>query len=241
MVVQTALYLNPPSEEHRKLCADMANSKGWSVAAEFCDTAPHPASSDSLVGRAELIKAAGDGDITALIIPSLNHLGRSAQQVINLLVQLDRLGLLLISCEEALDTGTPSGRFVIGMFASLAGLEKGSISLRSTGRAARGMRDGDTGGRLPMGYKRLFDERGEPAGIAIVESDAETVRYMFVLRSRGYTLAAIATQLNELGVATRRGKQWYASSIKVVLDNEGKYRGGLRGLSNARWPDLLGS
>ncbi|WP_333742715.1 recombinase family protein [Streptomyces ardesiacus] len=71
--------------------------------------------------REELQKAldylrAGD----TLIVPSLDRLGRSIQDLINIVGALRKDGIGFRSLHEALDTTTPGGRLVFHVFAALA-------------------------------------------------------------------------------------------------------------------------
>lgn len=71
--------------------------------------------------REELKKAldylrAGD----TLVVPSLDRLGRSIQDLINIVGSLRQEGIGFRSLHEALDTTTPGGRLVFHVFAALA-------------------------------------------------------------------------------------------------------------------------
>lgn len=55
-----------------------------------------------------------------LIVPSLDRLSRSLQDLITLVAQLRRRGIGFRSLHEALDTTTPGGRLVFHVFAALA-------------------------------------------------------------------------------------------------------------------------
>ena len=227
-------------EMQREVCLAMAKVKGWKVAAEFSDGPSRVKSDVNQSGLAKFLEAACSGEIGAVIIPSLDRLGTSTRLVLRLVNSLNEFGVIIISCKEALDTETSTGGFVLRMFASLAELERDAlVGTASKGRDSRGRIDGERGGQMPMGYKRVFDEKGVSCGVETNESDAETVRYVFALRARGSSLQTIADRLNDLGVKTSRGKQWHASSVKVLLDNEDKYRGGRRWQSSYRWPAIL--
>jgi len=120
------------------------------------------------------------------------------------------------------------------MFASLAELDRDNIVERTTdGRNERGKKDGEKGGRLPLGYIRT------ESGIEIDQAGAAIVRRIFDLRRGGSTLTAIAEELNRDGMPTRYGVKWYASSVREVLLNEADYRGGLRGESPEAWQVIL--
>ena len=226
-------------DEQLAICLAAAAAKGWMVAAEFSD-GRNEAENEMPPGLTQFLAAACDVDVGAVIIASLASVGESAHRVLKHLDQLNKCGVIIVSCEEKLDTETPSGRFALKMIGALAGLNSDNVVERtSKGRDARGRIDGERGGQLPMGYKRVFNDAGISLGVEIDDTAAETVRYMFVLRSMGNSLPAIAGKLNDLGVATSRGKQWHASSVKIVLDNEDKYRGGRRWKSSYAWPRIL--
>lgn len=105
----------------------------------------------------------------------------------------------------------------------------------TAGRNERGRRDGERGGRLPLGYRRAGD------GLVEVEKEAAAVvRRIFQLRAARLTLRQIADQLNAENVPTsQRGRRWHAASVRAVLLNVNAYRGGERADSPARWPSLL--
>lgn len=88
--------------------------------------------------------------------------------MLNTSAELNELGVELVSCKESLDTSSPAGRFVLTMFAALAQLERDNIVQRTTdGRNQRGRIDGERGGRVPMEYKRVF-ENGKATGEVII-------------------------------------------------------------------------
>jgi DNA invertase Pin-like site-specific DNA recombinase len=73
------------------------------------------------VDREELRKALDylrPGD--TLVVPSLDRLGRSLQDLITIVASLRRRGIGFRSLKEALDTTTPGGRLVFHVFAALA-------------------------------------------------------------------------------------------------------------------------
>jgi DNA invertase Pin-like site-specific DNA recombinase len=71
--------------------------------------------------REELSKALDylrEGD--TLVVPSLDRLGRSIQDLIAIVAGLRNHGIGFTSLHEALDTTTPGGRLIFHVFAALA-------------------------------------------------------------------------------------------------------------------------
>jgi len=240
-----AIYLRVSTEEQandgygldvqREKCLAMATVKDWLVVAEFADDGVSGTKDESeRDGLNQLVESACAGDIDAVIVSSLDRLGRNTRLVLRLVERLNECGVVIVSCKESLDTETAAGRFVLRMFASLAELERDNIVERTTaGRNARGMVDGERGGRLPYGYVRT------ETVIEVDQVKADVVRRVFAERSDGETLTAIADGLNDDGIVSPRGAQWYASSVRSVLQNEVAYNGGQRWQSEVRWPVIL--
>ena len=228
-------------ETQLEQCEAMAKVKRWTVTDVYSDDGISGTRAESgRPGLAALTEAIASHEVDAVIVASLDRLGRSTRLVLRIVDSMDSQGVNLVSCKESLDTSTPSGRFVLRMFASLAELERDTIVERTTaGRDARGRVDGERGGRVPMGYRRVFDEKGHAAGLLVDDDEADIVREIFAWRASGDTLRAIAAKLNDAGIVTRRGSQWHASSVKAVLDNGDKYAGGYRWQSDERWPVIL--
>jgi len=154
--------------------------------------------------------------------------------VLDLVEEMTRYGVSLVSCKESLDTTTPQGQFVLTMFAALAQLERDLIAERTRAALAEhSRRDGEAGGRMPYGYLR------DTLGVRVDRNAAHIVRRIYELRGQGLTLRAIATQLNKRASASPRGGRWHHSSVAVVLANEDAYRGGERGASVIKWPVIL--
>jgi site-specific DNA recombinase len=242
--MKTAIYLRVSTTEQaldgygldaqRAKCTAMATVKDWPTPVEYSDEGISGTKDESeRPGLAALLAAVDAGAVDVVIVAAIDRLARSTVIVLTLVKRIQAGGADLVSCKESLDTTTAAGRFVLRMFASLAELDRDNIIERTTdGRNERGKKDGEKGGRLPLGYRRTE---------SIVEIDPEaalTVRRIFALRKTA-NLAAIADELNAAGEMPRHGAKWYASTVREVLLNEADYRGGLRGKSPERWPVIL--
>ena len=219
----------------RVKCNAMLTLKGWPAAVEYSDEGISGTKDESeRPGLAALLAAINSGAVSVVIVAALDRIGRSTALVLRMVERLETGGADLVSCKESLDTSTASGRFVLRMFASLAELERDNIADRTTGgRNERGKIDGEKGGRVPYGYRRTL------AGLVVEAQEAATVRDIFAQHKAGASLRTIAGSLNNAGITSARGAQWYASTVREVLGNEAQYRGGLRGESNQPWPAIL--
>lgn len=69
-----------------------------------------------------------EGD--TLYIESISRLGRSAKDLLNIIDTLTAKGVTLISHKESIDTDTPTGKFMLTVFAALSQLEREQFKLR---------------------------------------------------------------------------------------------------------------
>lgn len=188
---------------------------------------------DEREGLQEALAKAQAGEYDILILPSLDRLARQGALGLTLYDEFEKANVAIAAVKERLDTTTPAGRLMRTFFLGLAEFERDLIVERTTaGRNARGKKDGERGGRLPMGYIR-GDE------VVVDAYRAQMVKAMFALRDKGQSYHQIARYLNRIGFKTPRGKVWHASSVREVISNRLIYQGSLRGESAKHWPKIL--
>lgn len=242
-IVRAAIYLRVSTDEQvtgygldvqRERCRAQAIAKGWQIVNEYSDEGLSGTKDETKrPALAALLQSAENNEIDAVIVLALDRLGRKTSIVLSLVDKLTARNVALVSCKESLDTSTPQGQFVLTMFAAIAQLERDTIVERTTaGRDQRGKRDGEKGGRLPLGYTRLNNE------IVIDPEWSTIVRQVFEMRTAGHTLQHIADRLSECD-RIRDGQRWYPSTVKSVLKNRDAYYGGQRGGSDKQWPRIL--
>lgn len=84
---------------------------------------------DDREGLAALLDYARTGDV--VVVVALDRLGRSLSGIIRTVEQLTAAGVALRSLREGIDSTTPMGQFLIGIFGSLAQYERSLINERS--------------------------------------------------------------------------------------------------------------
>ena len=98
-------------------------------------------------GLAKAIEMLREDD--TLVVWKLDRLGRSVKQLVNLVGELHKRGVQFQSLTDAIDTGTPSGRFFFHVMASLAEMERELIVERTRAGLEVAKQLGRKGGRKP--------------------------------------------------------------------------------------------
>ena len=102
---------------------DYCLRRSWYVAGEYVDRGI----SGSRERRPELDRLLTDcrkRRVDAVIVYRYDRFARSLRQLVNALEEFRSLGIEFISLHEGVDTSTPNGRLVFGIFASIAEFER---------------------------------------------------------------------------------------------------------------------
>lgn len=156
-------------DEVREYC----RRRGWKIVGEYvdegiCGSKEHRPALDRLLSdcRKRLVDA--------VVVYRYDRFARSLRQLVNALEEFRALGIDFVSLHEGVDTSTPNGRLVFGIFASIAEFERELI------------RD-----RVRSGLAHA-KSRGRKLGRPAVAVDASKVAS---LRAEGRSWAAISTEL----------------------------------------------
>jgi DNA invertase Pin-like site-specific DNA recombinase len=164
----------------------------WDIVEEFTDTGVS-GSKESRPALNRLLAAAKRGNFESVLVYRYDRFARSLRQLVNALCEFDALGIHFVSLHEGVDTSTPNGRLVFGIFASIAEFERELIRSRiRSGLAAARTR----GARI--GRPRVFIDRTKIAS----------------LRAEGLSWAKIAERLGVGEGTVYRAAQ---ASAKTVL------------------------
>lgn len=118
-----------------------------------------------------LLANARAGRFSALVIWKLDRFGRSLVRNLNDIVELDRLGVCLVSvCEPWLDTTGPMRHMLVANYSWFAELESQNISLRVHTGLARVRDKGGATGSVCFGLELVRDEHDDVARPVIAEA-----------------------------------------------------------------------
>ena len=102
-----------------------------------------------------------EGD--TLYVESISRLGRSTKDLLNIIDALTEKGVTLISHKEKIDTDTPTGKFMLTVFAALSQLERKQLKQRQREGIEIAKAQGKYTGRKPIPtdwtrFGRLYGE-----------------------------------------------------------------------------------
>lgn len=206
----------------REAIEAFAKSQGYELVALIEDAAvsgaKDPATRDGFRQVLELAEAEAFG---ILLVWKFDRLARHLAYAVTTAETLrERYGVTLRSITEPIESESPVGQMMFGIFASMAAMEREEIKERTLmGRQAKAKAGGFAGGKAPYGYTR--DKEG---GLVVVPDEAAVVRQIFAWRRQGLGAKAIAHRLNEQGTPTRKGQAWHFSTVAGILQNA-KYSG----------------
>lgn len=138
------------TENQRRELQKVAKHAGWRVVEVYEDAGISGAKGrDKRPGFDAMIKDATRKRFDMIAAWSVDRLGRSLQDLIGFLTELQALKVDLYLHQQALDTSTPSGRAMFQMLGVFAEFERGMIRERVNAGLARARERGTRLGRRP--------------------------------------------------------------------------------------------
>src|SRR5215469_5652682 len=108
---------------------DYCQRRGWEIAGEYVDVGISGAKERRPQLDRLLVDCRKRG-VDAVVVYRYDRFARSLRQLVNALCDFDALGIQFVSLHEGVDTSTPNGRLVFGIFASIAEFERELIRER---------------------------------------------------------------------------------------------------------------
>lgn len=145
----------------------LAAARGWQ-AVEYRETAS--GARDDRPQLAAVMDAARRGQVGAVVVWSLSRLHRSMAATVGDVLELDRLGVAVVSVRESwLDTSGPTRGLLVAIFGWLYEAERAELVARTKAGLARARAQGKRLGRAPASPLKLA------AGLARV-AEGQSIR-----------------------------------------------------------------
>lgn len=159
------------------------------------------------------------GEADGLLIAKLDRLTRSVRDLGDLVERYFAARCSLLSVGDSIDTRSASGRLVLNVLMSVAQWEREACAERTRDALVQVRAEGVRLGGVALGWTRTAET--DEDGRRVVAKDAGelvTVARMRALKADGLSLREIAATLTDEGHRTKRGGEWYASTVRAVLD-----------------------
>ncbi|MCM3718127.1 recombinase family protein [Fictibacillus phosphorivorans] len=205
-----------------------ANLYGWEISNEYVDEG---ISGKSIKGRPAMQRLVADidkGKFQAVLVWKISRLSRNMLDTLVLLDQFEENDVKFISYSENFDTGSPIGRLVVQLMASIAEMERNTLSENVKLGMTQRAKEGSWNGGLVFGYDSVEKE------LMINQKEAAIVTLIFEKYSEGKGLKAIANFLNKAGYKTKHDRHFSINGIATILDNP-VYIGKIRWLQVENW------
>lgn len=227
----TTLQSSLSIDDQLRVCGELAERHGWSIAGEHCDRAISGAVRER-PGLNALLESLGRGDGDVIVAESLDRISRDQEDIAAIFKRVRYVGARIWTVSEG-----EVGELHVGLRGTMAAMVRkdtaDKVKRGLTGRALAGMNPGG----MAYGYRKIpkFDERGEPIrGLREIHPEqADVIRRIFDDYIAGVSVKTITAKLNRSGVPSPTGGTWRFSTIhgdakrkNGILHNE-LYRGRL--------------
>ena len=156
------------------------------------------------------------GKVDRVLCKSISRFARNTKDCLAALRELSALGVTVYFEKENINTVSEKSELFITILASVAQGESENISSNNRWAIQKRFQDGTYIISTPAyGYGK--DEDGN---LVIIESEAETVRWIYESYLNGMGVYVIAKALNQKGIPTIRGaEKWQDGVIQDILKN----------------------
>ena len=157
----------------------------------------------------------------AVVMLKLDRMFRNASDCLTTVEKWDRAGVALHILDlggNAIDTTSAAGRFMLVVLAGAAEMERNLTRERTKSAMAIKRANGQRVGALPFGFDLADDGR-----TLLANTDEQSViDEMKKMRARGWTYEAVAEELTELRVPTKKkcSSRWTHQAVAGILKRE---------------------
>jgi site-specific DNA recombinase len=170
-------------------------------------------------GGSQLVELVKTRKVKNIVAVKLDRLFRNAADALNSIDGWDKLGASLHLLDfngMSVDTSSPMGKMLLTMVAGFAELERNLCKQRTKDAIQHKKSNKQTYSRPVYGF-----DTTESGDMVENEQEQQAIGIMKTMKTAGKSLRAIGARLTELGFKTKRGGlQWYAATIKGILEND---------------------
>jgi|GEM_PF-6471156 len=173
-----------PPEGQAEAISEFCRRRGWRLVRIYSDHDP-AASAGPAPGLQRLLQEARAGEIQYVVVKRLARLGRRIGDLIAILEELNRLGVVVVSVDESLE----SSETLLKLLIAVDDLSRSLRSERIKAALSAARRQGKHLGAVPVGMAR------GPDGRLVDVGRSELIRQLLERVRQGYSVARAAREL----------------------------------------------
>lgn len=200
--------------EQRMRLESYTQAMGWTQPLHFFTDEGFSAKNINRPQLTALIEAVKRNEISQVLVTKLDRFSRKLKDLLDAIELFQSYNVSFISISESFDTNTPSGRLTLQVLGAVAEFERERIRERVIDNMFHAAKKGQWLTQAPFGYDLLKKQ------LVINESEAKIVRRIYGLYlEENLGFYAIAKLLNDEGIPSSTGKEWWNRTIKLILTN----------------------
>jgi DNA invertase Pin-like site-specific DNA recombinase len=169
----------------------LAKQRGYSIVREYADIIS--GAKAKRPGLDRLLADARRGQFDVVLVSAFDRVARSVRHFLEVLDELNHLGIEFVSLRENIDTGGPLGRAMVVIVSAIAELEKSIIVERVRAGMRRARLEGRRVGRAPLAIDREQVVSDRQSGISLTQ----------VAKKHGISRASVCRLMKEKTSSTQ--------------------------------------
>ena len=145
----------------------LAKQRGLQIVREYTDIIS--GAKAKRPGLDRLLSDARRGQFDVVLVAAFDRVARSVRHFLEVLDELNHLGIEFVSLRENIDTGGPLGRAIVVIVGAIAELEKSLIVERVRAGMRRARLEGRRIGRAPLNVDRAAIVRDRISGMSLTQ------------------------------------------------------------------------
>ena len=202
-------------EMQRETCQRRARELEYEIVGEYVDYGQSARAANRPLFQELLTRIRTAQDVDAVIVFNVSRFARNMYDDVTLTVELERLGVSVLSATEHFDD-SPFGKRMRRYLAADAEFYSEDLSVKAKGGLHKKARHGGTPGPAPIGYLNVH-RTIEGIHVRLVEPDPDRAPHLtwaFTAFATGaYTLDTLHAALRERGFVTRQTAKYRAKPI----------------------------
>lgn len=165
-------------------------------------------------GFERIVSAIETGSVGTLVVCKLDRATRSVADLCSLLELFERYSVTFVSLSESLDTGSPTGRLMVHLLATIAEFERRVIGERTEQTLTFKRRSRTVYSHVAFGWRRDGDQ------IVPHAPEQTALNTLRTMREAGASLQQCADWLTSNAYRpAQRATRWYPQTVKDILES----------------------